>query len=75
MKKNIYLSRIVILFWIGMIFIDMKKDKHLRIRINQEQLTRLIQRLDQENKRKSTLLRELIDIYLNKTCREDSNDK
>lgn len=58
-----------------MIFIDMKKDKHLRIRINQEQLTRLIQRLDQENKRKSTLLRELIDIYLNKTCREDSNDK
>ena len=60
-----------------MIFICMKKNKNkiLVVRITEQQLTRLIQRLDQENKRKSTLLRELIDIYLNKTCREDMNDK
>jgi hypothetical protein len=58
-----------------MIFIDMKKDKHLIIRIDEVQLTRLIQRLDQENKRKSTLLRELIDLYLNKNCREDKDNE
>lgn len=52
----------------------MKKDKHLRIRITEEQLTMLVQKLDKENKRKSTLLRELIDLYLNKTCREDMSD-
>jgi len=58
-----------------MIFIYMKKDKHLRIRLEEEQLTRLIQKLDQENKRKSTLLRELIDLYLNNTCREDKDNE
>ena len=50
---------------------NFKKDKFIRIRLTSEQLTRLIQRLDQENKQKSTLLRELIDLYLSKTCRED----
>lgn len=65
----------VILFTLTNIFMYMKKDKHLRIRIDEQQLTRLIQRLDKENKRKSTLLRELIDLYLNKSCRDEMNDK
>lgn len=53
----------------------MKKSSRITIRLNEEQLTRLIQKLDQENKRKSTLLRELIDLYLNKSCRDEMNDK
>ena len=47
----------------------MKKDKHLRIRITEEQLNRLVQVLNEEDKSKSTLLRELIDSYLDKSCR------
>lgn len=56
-----------------MIFIGMKKDKHLRIRVTEEQLNRLVLKLKEEDKRKSTLLRELIDLYLNKNCREDKD--
>lgn len=52
----------------------MKKDKHLRVRITEEQLNRLVLKLDEEDKRKSTLLRELIDHYLIKNCREDKTD-
>ena len=42
----------------------MKKNKHLIVRITEEQLNRLIIKLKEDNKRKSTLLRELIDLYL-----------
>lgn len=52
----------------------MKKDKHIRIRITEEQLNRLVQVLDEEDKSKSTLLRELIDRYLDKIYREPKKD-
>ncbi len=53
----------------------MKMDKHLRIRITEEQMNRLVQVLKKENKQKSTLLRELIDHYLDRSCREYKKDK
>lgn len=52
----------------------MKKDKHIRIRVSEETMNRMVQVLDKEDKQKSTFLRELIDNYLDTNSREINKD-
>ncbi len=51
----------------------MKKEKHLRIRITEDQLKKLTDVLVQKKTTKSNLIREAIHQYLLKNCRTESN--
>lgn len=44
----------------------MKKNKHLRIRITEDQMKRLIDKIVVEESNKSKLIRDLINEYLDK---------
>jgi predicted DNA-binding protein len=47
----------------------MKKEKHLRLRITEDQLKRLSKTLLKEKKTKSEIVREAIHRYLEENCR------
>ena len=54
---------------------NMKKTKHLTIRITESQYERLKLCMEQEKGTKSKLLREVLEYYLDKYCRVDNNDQ
>lgn len=47
----------------------MKKEKHLRVRITEDQFNWLSRTLIKEKKTKSEIIREAIHRYLNENCR------
>ena len=55
-----------------MIFIVMKRTKHLTLRITENQFERLKQTLKEEKKTKSGIMREFLDSYLIESCRTDT---
>ena len=59
------------------IFIDMKKPKHLSIRLSMEQFKKLTDNLVIEQKSKSLLMREILEDYLdgNKSRIDKQNHK
>ena len=52
----------------------MNKEKHLRIRITERQLRLLTERIIEEEKTKSELIREMIDNYI-KFCRKTNKSE
>ncbi len=59
------------------IYINMtvKKEKHLRVRVTESQMNRLIRKIKLDNITISLVIRDLIDRYLNGSCRIEDNHK
>lgn len=50
----------------------MNKERHIRVRVTQTQMNRLVRKIKQDNITISVLIRDLIDCYLSGFCRTDN---
>lgn len=71
-KKNDDTKSVCSTFPKMMIFIVMKRTKHLTLRITENQFERLKQTLKEEKKTKSSIMRGFLDSYLIESCRTDT---
>lgn len=53
----------------------MNKNKHLRVRVTESQLKRLMSKIKKENISISEVIRDLIDNYLSGICRDEELHK